>query len=692
MSNDNDLFGDEVEWDWGEEETSPAQVPQQERGMDNTALRVQEESRKKRRSGLPNPNEVVENPRRRLERHSNESNNSSIRFEDTGRNENNTAIERTRSPRASRRGNENTHNNNRTSTRPREQKKKKSNLVLVFIIIFISAVIGVFIYGKFGNIKQEAQVYDYNTSGRYVFDQLRNSLVTFDAEGIDSCVGIESGDSYLAQEWAYVNGVSLREEFITKVCSLISFRYPQVPQKSTTGQDMLDSAGNTIMMESYMNDGESVFVTIPDYEKITATMDEDATYIKKLFKSSKYSTRDYTWNDEMVNLMLQYICDKDTLPTIEAELSLSLDRKPDGGIVIKDDTELDKALFSSDDFHKMCAKFSQVCLGWTGFKDEKYTEKEEQTNPEYDEWLKLFNQYYAEDEGKFNKNTSKWEPWFLRDENNNYILDENGEKIVNYYSVKDINGKDWIEPDKTIMVDVEKTRQVEDPWIEETAIPYNWIGTYYIQNEYKGNYDTTVRVGDGSKEAPAGIGTSIITKVLCTDGKYHDVKVSLKGYWTEEDAIEYAEKFSNKNRGFTNVSVIKLICYEVEILNLEKEDIEFVSEMTLCDGNSNISSRTGTMYGFTETVELSGGESVIINDWATSTELEQKYVCWGKSFGRDYSMIYFNILAGTGNIPPYSAYEYFTGKSSIDESVDIPVDEQVVNTAVSVTPENGVSE
>ena len=273
--------------------------------------------------------------------------------------------------------------------------------------------------------------------------------------------------------------------------------------------------------------------------------------------------------------------------------------------------------------------------------------------------------YYNEDNGKFNKRTSKWEPWYLRDENNQYIYDENGEKIVNYYSVKDENGNDWIEPQETIFVPVEKTRKVKAEWNNEDVIMYNWIGTHFLQTDYDGRGSTVVRVGDGSKSRPAGIGTDIITKVLCTNGKYADIKVAMTGYWTGKDAIEYAEKFSSKNRGFSTTSVVQLITFELLIENLTAEPIEFISEMTLADANSNLSSRTGTVYGFSEVVTLGPGEQIIINDWATSTELQQKYVCWGKSFGRDYNLVYFDCLAGTGVIPPYSAYEQFTGKSSL---------------------------
>ena len=80
---------------------------------------------------------------------------------------------------------------------------------------------------------------------------------------------------------------------------------------------------------------------------------------------------------------------------------------------------------------------------------------------------------------------------------------------------------------------------------------------------------------------------------------------------------------------------------------------------------SNIAARTGTLYGFFEEVTLKGKEKITINDWASSTELEQKYLGWGKTFGREFPLVYFNCLAGTGEIPSYSAYEQFTGKATL---------------------------
>lgn len=576
-----------------------------------------------------------------------------------------------------------------------KKKKKKFPLIPILLIILL-AVAALFLVRQLngGGSKEpplEPVVQSYESSGRRALDTLLSALNSYDPMGLDAIVGEEDGDSYLAQEWAYVNNVKIRQEFLQTVGSIVTFEYPMVQQMSTTGVGMTDEYGNPIMIESYMNAGEEFMITVPDYYKLSKTMEEKKDYIEKMMASAKYQESDYDFANELTNLMLQFILDDGPLPTKQVSVSVPLRMGSNGTPIVEDDAVLDDVLFGNEDLRYMCKIFSQICVGYTGFIEETYLEYERQHNEEYDRWLELFLAYFESDGGiydpeadppfqnvrpSFHPSTSKWEPWYLRDDNNVIQTYPDGTYIVNYFSVKDENGNDWIQPAEEIEVEVEKVRNLEDPWEEERGIWYNWIGVHWLLTEYNGKGSTLTRVGDGSREHPAGIGTEIITKVLCTDGEYHAVKVALLGYWLREDAINYSERFSTKNRGFTTASVVQLITYEVSVENLEEDPIEFISsEMTLCDKNGNISARTGTMYAFTELVNLNGrkvvdgSNKIILNDWATSTELDQKYVTWGKTFGKKYNMVYFNVLAGTGNIPSYSAYKQFTGQSSIDEEI-----------------------
>lgn len=566
---------------------------------------------------------------------------------------------------------------------PPQKPKKKFNplmVVIPLVLLVVVALVFVFVFKGKKEPEQVAAQQDYNISGKYALDQLMNGLLTYDAVAIDAIVGVEDGDSWLAQEWAYVNNVKLRQEFLKKVGGMTTFTYPMVPQVDVNGVTMTDGEGSPIMIESYMNANEAFTVTVPDYAVLSSTIAEEKDYITSMYKTY-LDTAEHTYRmpDDMFNLLMQYLCDKPTLPTKEVQIQLEIRLNVNGTPYIVDDAPLDDALFGNEDFRNMCEVFSQTAKGWTGFKDEHYTEKEEQHNEEWDRWHAQFIAYYEADGGhydpethtysggKFDKRRSKWEPWYLRDENNVIQKDENGEQIVNYFSIKDEQGNDWIQPDETILVDVDKVRQVEDPWVNESGIRYNNLGTHYITTVYNGAGLKVFRVGDGSFEHPAGIGTTVITKALGDDGKYHDVEVAVIGYWVGQDAIDYAELFSQRNRGFTVTSVVQLITYELTIKNLETEPITINSEMTLCDRNANVSARTGTMYDFLDqNITLKPGETKTVNDWASSTELQQKYVCWGKSFGRQYPTMYFSILAGTGQIPSYSAYHEFTGNSVIE--------------------------
>lgn len=552
-----------------------------------------------------------------------------------------------------------------------KQKGKKKKLPIVIGTVGVIAVLGVGGVVASKVLVPVPMEQNYETSGRKVYDTLVNAINNYDAKTLDSLIGSDTGDSYLAQEWSYANNNQVREDFIKKVCSMVQFSYPLEEQLSTKGKIMTDKSGNAIMVESYMNSGEKVIITLPDYKKIAEQMQKEKETIEEMGILEDIKKTDYDYQDKCFDLMLTYIVSMDEIPTTNKEVLIPL-----SGGAIKDDINLDNILFASDAYHDMCDEFDKIMTGFTGITTEKYTEKEEVHNPEYDEWYKIFKERYDEDKGVFDKNTSLWEPWYVYNEKNEVQLDENGNKKVRYYSVKDANGNDWIQPSKTIWQDVEKEREVPVEYVPEQAVPYCFLGAYYAQNNYEGDVSSDVRVGDGSIEYPAGVGTPIITHVKGTDGKYHDIKVTLKGYWVGEDAIDYAVSFSEKNRGFDPKSPVQLICYEVEVENLETKDFTFDSEMMLCDKSSSRTGRTGTMYGFNyENVTVKAKDKVIFNDWATSTEIDQKYVAWGKSFNREYETVFFKVLAGTGKTPSYSAYEAFTGESSLEE--DKALDEEV---------------
>lgn len=527
-------------------------------------------------------------------------------------------------------------------------KTKKNKGIIVGVLLGTLVIVGVsggyITYNKKQmerlRLSQTPVEIDYSTSGKRAYERLLSTLKEYDAYEVDKVVGVEDGDSYLAQEWAYTNNNEVRQKFVRSVCANLEFIYPQEQSVSVTGELLSE------MVDSPLNNGESIKVRHIDYKKLSATIEENREEVRQLYLDSGYLPTDYDYKEKMIDLMLDYILTRGNFPLVETELALDIQSGSEPFVV--NDMELDKLLFSSEDFHTMCDTFSIIA---TDYKTSEIVE-----NSEFAEWLELFNEYYVADNGVYTEGVSLWKPVYKTDESGNQELDESGNPILEYHIIKDRNGNDWKQPSGEIEQEIE--------YEKESIIPYPFLGAYYCQNEYEGTYSPEIKVGDGTLELPAGLHTPVITKCLGTDGVYHDIKVAIKGYWLGQDAIDYAIRFSEKNRGFDENSVVKLITYEVEVENLESEPFTFTSDMFLADRNSNKSTRSGTMYGFTKEITVNAGEKVILNDWATSTELEQKYVCWGSSFERQFPVVFFKLLAGEGEVPTYSAYKQFTGESS----------------------------
>lgn len=535
-------------------------------------------------------------------------------------------------------------------------------LVLLALIVVIVAVVSYKIYSS----KPVLAVTPYESTGRYVYDTYLNSLINYDQDTINAI----APTSYIAQEWDYANNNSLREQFVKSICSYVSFSYPQVQSKTTAGDLLFSPDGSPSLEICNMNNNEAIQVTVVDYEKFIPTIQEDKSLIQKMWIDSGYSIKDYEFKDEVTDLLVEYMLSKSNFPTYVVELSIPLGNytetvQLDDGtfsdvtkLVIADDSQLDKLLFSTDAFHKMCDTFAEIATDWNKTLSVEYSVQEEIVNPEWLTWKARLDTVMSAYPVYKNDKNCLWEPFYLRDENDKICVDENGNDIVNYYilyddqgtgkRVKDASSKyQYVylpEPEEKVLGTVAKEKEISWDYLPEDGITYTWIGAYYSLNEHVPK--TPPEEGDGSFEYPLGVGSSVVTKAVDKNGKYHDVRIKMTGYWAGEDATAYAVGFSEKNRGFDSSSVVSLICYEIEIENLENTEITLVQNMCLTDKLANQSSRTGTMYGFTDYVTIPPHDKVIMQDWATSTEIDKKYVVWGKYFDRQYDVVVFKLLAG----------------------------------------------
>lgn len=522
-----------------------------------------------------------------------------------------------------------TETSNPTASKKRKKKPSKTRKKMARktkVIIGISALLSVAgtVGGVYAYKKLTPYSFDYEKSGVKVYDEFLSMVTSYNRDELSSIMDI----SYLAKEFEYANGNKLREDFIGLICGNISFNYDMVDRVNLLGEVIIDKATGAAQREtSDMVDTESVYVNHIDYRAIANRMIEEKDKIFNLFKSKGYSVKDYDYNNEITDLMIEYINSIEELPFTESKIDIPKNIS----LGVTSDAELDKLLFSSEDFHYMCDIFTRMATG-VGVADlfpEEY--KKEVENPEYKKFMKKLKKVKkADKDGK--KGT--WTCVKRKDSNG---------KEYDFYTIIEGKGKKKSkveQPPKSVIKDL----GADINFVNGSGVTYTWIGAYYCANEVEGGVVEPQR-GDGTFERPAGIGTTVITKAVNPDGSTTDIKVALKGYWVGQDAINYAVKFSDKNRGFDSSSVISLICWEIEVTNLSDKEATIRSDLGLCDANAGVYSRTGSMYGFKDSVKLKSGESAVIQDWATSLDIDKKFCVWGKSFKREYNPVWFDILA-----------------------------------------------
>lgn len=466
--------------------------------------------------------------------------------------------------------------------------------VLIVGVVVLGLIIGSVYYYNNVYIPPAVQI-DESLTGRYPLKQLQGYLNSGDLQSIGGLVA--SDKSYLGLEVDYANLNETRLRFINLIVSNVKFQFPAVDARNKRGTVVDKNTGLALQVPSDMVNGESVQVTMIDYSVLSDKLEENRDTIQKKYKEKGNNPKDYTYQDDMLDFMFQYILDMDTLPTKTIDIKIPLSTSSSGKYLIKDDSVLDKELFSSDEFHNMCDKFGQIIEGWKS----TVTHEEEVDNPEYVTYVA----------GKTNGTIPATTP-------------APEQKIKNIRE----------EPNTT-------------EFIPEKTVPYDRIGAYYLQKEVK-NAPLPIPLGDGTSEHPADFDTSIITKSKASTG-YNDIRIKLKSFWRGKDAIDYLIGFSEKNRGFDASSPIQMLAIEYEVTNLMETPITVSDDMTLCDVNANQSSRTGTVYGLTEKVELQPHETKVLQFWGSSTELDRKYLVWGKSFDRKNSNVWFLALAGDKN-------------------------------------------
>lgn len=165
----------------------------------------------------------------------------------------------------------------------------------------------------------------------------------------------------------------------------------------------------------------------------------------------------------------------------------------------------------------------------------------------------------------------------------------------------------------------------------------------YISYYGEGN----LPIGTGAMNNPLGLNTSATTWAYSLDNKLRStVNISVKKVLRGQEAIDYLVMKDDRNKGLT-VNDKELAIFLIDVTNGSNKEVTIKPEISLSDRNRTLINRTGKMYGLVESATLKAGETKEFQDWVLATELDKRYVLWGKSFTRDIEPVWLRIFKGS---------------------------------------------
>jgi len=504
-------------------------------------------------------------------------------------------------------------NTNKKKVKAKQDTNKKpikaSKVVLCVVVGLI--VSGMFflliggLYTRYVRFPKEKEV-DKETTGMYALENFEAQVHELDLPE----------NYYLFKETVYANSSEEKLAFINSVVATVHYEPDVVNAENVYGNDLVDKESMGIVTrDSYVTEGEEVTLHYIDYSKIDFNKDK----ILSLISEYGLEKDDVNYSNSAVLLFCKYISNEgESLPKTSQKRAPYI-IKDGGRYVVQEDEDvfLDKLLFSSDEFRDCEMRFTEA-LGEAVLSGEaKETETVQPTEP-----------------AKDNKEKAT----------------EPDKKTIFSPS------EEWVKWNELPKADKEK--EPEPLKYGKMTMSISWCGAYFLENEYYTTDDNgnkirkklSPQLGNGTLESPASIGTPVITSVLSTDKDGNliedPIRVELVDFGVSEDAITWFQSKDIQNRGYILDSEVQYAYYIFKVTNLSDKTLTVKDNSSLCDKNINLSTRTGTIFGITESLTLKPDESGYIESWGRSTELNRKYVIWGKDFERRKDPVWFRVLAG----------------------------------------------
>ena len=513
--------------------------------------------------------------------------------------------------------------NNKGSKSSNENVKpiKPSKVVMCIVIgLVISSMIFLLVgglYTKYVRFPSEEKV-EKETTGMYALGVFEDDVHNLDLPE----------KYYLYKESVYANSVKEKLDFINTVVSTVRYEPDVVNAKNVYGNDLVDKESRGIITrDSYVVEGEEVTLHYIDYTKIVF----DEVKLAGLIQEYNLAKDDVSYANDAVLLFCKYLSNEGSkLPTTSIKRSPFIVKDGDRYVVQEDeDIYLDQLLFSSDEFKDCEMRFTEA-LGTLIMRGSVGEQKNTTPIEKPTEKSKNGNKPPATEQSQ-----SPTEP-----------------VVASLFQPSD-EWKEWNALSKS-----EKEETPEPLKYGKMTMSMNWCGAYYLENEYYVTDDGGNRIkekvspqlGNGTFESPASISTPVVTSVLSTDKKGNlvedPIRVELVDFGASEEALTWFQSKDVQNRGYTLDSEVQYAYYIFKVTNLSNKVLTVSDNSSLCDKNINLSSRTGTIFGLTDTLTLKPDESGYIESWGRSTELNKKYVIWGKDFERRKEPVWFRVLAG----------------------------------------------
>lgn len=465
-----------------------------------------------------------------------------------------------------------------------EPKKKKKSIkfkVGIALLLVVLFVVGVIVaYGKVMNPKT-SDVED-SLSGSHALLEWEKVVNSGSSSNLASAVD----GSYLAKEQEYAGDSIFKKDFYMAVMGTVTYKVPETELLKANGEPVIVN-GSPKMVTSDLMAGESVQLTTVDWTKLNFNKE---AIIEFKDKDEKLKTINITADSSyaMQELFAAYVTNAIRSP------------KPGEAVVSTQEWVPQLEAYEGVDSNGNPAVGMRVSAAEDIALDNKLFGSKDFLDAQ----ARFYSAYF---------NTPVPDNWLT------YIKDTEAKKAM--------------------------------PTSYQGTINPNWIGAYRLQSQIvtEGKASGTAvkpifpAVGDGTKENPAGLNTSIRTNIGNGE-ESKPIRIELTEFKQGQDAIDVFNSKDSRNFGFSTESQRVYISGKIQVTNISMDEITVKEDTAIVDDQLNKTASTGTVYGLKREATLKAGESIELDFWASSTEINSRYLIWGKSYNREQPVIWFKVL------------------------------------------------